>query len=316
MDVSKIMMADVCEEWLNMKRLLIKQSTYAKYRNIVERHIEPDIGAYNLGNLNSYLINSFIYEKMKKGRLDREGELAVKTVRDITTILKSIVKYAEKEYHTENLAGNSVLPKRSRAKFEVLSLKEQKVMEEYLLDNLQEPRCAGLLICLYTGLRIGEICALKWNNIDFESKSITITHTLQRISMPDLETKRKTRIIIDEPKSESSFRAIPIPEKIFNIIRKSSYPYNDEDFFLTNSSKYVEPRNYQYFFRRTLKIMGIREVNFHILRHTFATRCVEVGFDVKTLSEILGHADTSITLNYYIHSSWENKQRQMMLLEG
>lgn len=316
MDVSKIMMTDVCEEWLSMKRLLIKQSTYAKYRNIVERHIEPDMGAYSLSSLNSCLVNSFIYEKMKKGRLDNEGELSAKTVRDITTILKSIVKYAEKEYHTENLAGNSVLPKRSKTKFEVLNLKEQRVMETYLMDNLQEPRCAGLLICLYTGLRIGEICALKWKNINFESKSITVTHTLQRISIPDAENRKKTSVIIDEPKSEASFRTIPIPEKIFKVICKTTYPYAGEEFFLTNSSKYVEPRNYQYFFKRVLKNIGIRKVNFHILRHTFATRCVEVGFDVKTLSEILGHADTSITLNYYIHSSWENKQRQMMLLES
>lgn len=314
MDVSKIMMADVCEEWLDMKRLLIKQSTYAKYRNIVERHIQPGLGECSLTNVNSYLINNFIYQKMRTGRLDKEGKLAAKTVRDIMTILKSIVKYAETEYHTENLAGNSVLPKRSKPKLEVLSSKEQKMIEEYLLNNLEEPRCAGLLVCMYTGLRIGEICALRWDNVNFEDKSITITHTLQRISLPDSEANKKTRIIIDEPKSDSSFRTIPIPEKVYGVIRKSCYPLAGSDFFLTNSSKIVEPRNYQYFFQRSLEKIGMRKVNFHILRHTFATRCVEAGFDVKTLSEILGHADTSITLNYYIHSNWENKKKQMQLL--
>lgn len=315
MKKKEILVSDVCDGWLNMKRLRIKESTYAKYSNIVKKHIKPEMGQLPIDEITSSKVNEFIYYKLHSGRLDRQGALSNKTVRDICTVLKSVIQYAQDEYQINNLANNAVLPKRIKTTFEILDDDERKRLEAYLLENLHEVRCVGLLLCMYTGLRLGEICALRWQNIDLKNETIRICQTMQRISLINEEKGKKTCIILDDPKSSASRRAIPLPRFITPILQNLYFQGYHEEFFLTNTFKYIEPRNYQYFFKRTLIKAGVRNVNFHILRHTFATRCVEVGFDIKTLSEILGHADTSITLNYYVHSTLETKRKQMDLLQ-
>lgn len=313
MEEVKVTIGEVSRQWLDMKKLVVKRSTYAKYESIVKNHILPELGCVELAEVDSGLINAFTTRKLYGTEKSAVG-LAPKTVRDIDTILKSILKYGENEYHIGPLADNTVLPKNKKETAEILTTEEAALMEEYLRLHLTEARYVGLLLGMYTGLRLGELCALRWCDIDFQGQTICVNHTMQRIAEPDRQRQSRTQIILDEPKTASSLRVIPIPKKILSPLRKLRRGAPSDAFFLTNSHKYIEPRNYQYFFKRILRRAHIRDVNFHVLRHTFATRCVEVGMDVKTLSEILGHSNVNITLTYYVHSSLESKRRQINLL--
>lgn len=315
MNVSKVTIKDVSTEWLNMKRLTVKQSTYSRYYHVVKTEILPELGKIALNDLNSSTVNAFTSRKLNGSEENERKPLASKTVRDICTILKSIIKYGENEYRTGPLAENTVLPKNRRESIETLNEKELRRFTEYLWKHQEKVRYAGLLLCLYSGMRIGEICALRWEDIDLEERVIHVTHTIQRIIVPDETSIKRTQIIMDEPKTMSSLRIIPMSNQIYPMMKNLYSTAEDSSFFLTNSEKFIEPRNYQYFFKRVLKKAEVRNVNFHILRHTFATRCVEVGMDVKTLSEILGHSNTNITLTYYVHSSLETKKRQIDMLK-
>lgn len=314
MNVSKITIKDVSIEWLNMKKLTVKQSTYSRYYNVVKTEILPELGDIPLNQLNSSMVNSFTSRKLSGSEPEARKPLASKTVRDICSILKSIIKYGENEYRTGPLAENTVLPKTRRETIETLNEKELKRFTEYLWLHQTKPRYAGLLLCLYSGMRVGEICALKWKDIDLGQRVIYVRHTIQRIIVPDETSVKRTQIIMDEPKTTSSMRVIPLSKQLYLMMKNLHSAAEESSFFLTNSEKFIEPRNYQYFFKRILKKTEIRDVNFHILRHTFATRCVEVGMDVKTLSEILGHSNTNITLTYYVHSSLETKKKQIDML--
>ncbi|MDO4309094.1 MAG: tyrosine-type recombinase/integrase [Eubacteriales bacterium] len=314
MDVSKITIRDVSAEWLGMKKLSVKESTYSKYYCIVKRQIIPELGEVPLEKVNSSLINSFTGRKLGRNQEEDSRVLGNKTVRDINMVLKSIIRYGEREYHMAHLAENTVLPKPKRESIETLTADELDRVSRYLWKHETDARYIGLLLCMYSGMRLGEICALRWKDIDLQEQVIYINHTLQRIPIPDENSIKRTRIIIDVPKTSSSMRVIPISGQIYPSIKNLRGKAGGTDFFLTSSSKFMEPRNYQYFFKRILRKSEVRNVNFHILRHTFATRCVEVGMDVKTLSEILGHSNINITLNYYVHSSMESKKKQINLL--
>lgn len=189
------------------------------------------------------------------------------------------------------------LPKMNQKEIQILSNKEKPKLEKYCIEQ-NSLKSLGILICLNTGLRIGEVCALRWENIDFESKKIHIEKTIERIYSKE---ENKTIVIIDTPKSITSVRTIPINSKLYNILKQIRGKSKKTDFVLTGSSEhYVEPRNYQYHFKEILKRSKVKKYKFHTLRHTFATNCIEAGMDIKSLSEILGHADVSITLNIYM----------------
>lgn len=178
----------------------------------------------------------------------------------------------------------------------------------YLKENLTIKN-AGIMLSLFTGLRLGEVCALKWSNIDLENSILYITTTMQRVQNLSIEGP-KTKVYVSEPKSACSIREIPIPDMLLRLL--ANFSNNGSCYFLTGSSeKFIEPRNLQYHFKTVLKKALIFDMNFHALRHTFATRCIEVGVDIKTLSEILGHANVNITLNRYVHPSLEEKRLNM-----
>ena len=188
---------------------------------------------------------------------------------------------------------------------EVFSDKDRKKMEKYCIQS-KEIRDLGVLISLYTGLRIGEVCALKWSDIDFEKKYIKVNHTLQRVYV----NKRETKVLYDRPKTKKSIRKIPMAKVLYEKLKEISKNYDNEAFVLTGSTKrYYEPLGYRYIYRRILEKCDIEYKRYHQLRHTFATRCIKVGMDVKSLSEVLGHANVSITLNIYVHSSFETKNK-------
>jgi len=169
---------------------------------------------------------------------------------------------------------------------------------------------AGILICLFMGIRIGELCALKWQDIDLEADEIRISKTIQRIKNTEPNPTTKTKIIIDTPKSETSIRAIPIPDFLFKILK--ALKSNNDCYFLTGKpDKFIEPRLYQMKFKKFLEECKIRDVTFHTLRHTFATRAVESGFDTKSLSEIIGHTDINFTYRRYVHPSMIHKKAHL-----
>ena len=249
--------------------------------------------------------------------MESEGKkgngLSTKTVSDVLAIIRNISKFAiRKGIYVANDA-NAVQIRQDIKPMRVLNKAEQRQLCEYILKR-PEACSIGILVCMFTGLRIGEICALRWEDISFSDQSIYIHHTLQRIQM-HRGHGAKTEVIVTTPKSSCSIRKIPLPDEILEILvlnKKASSGY-----VLTNDEyKFIEPRTMQNKFKKILKAAGIENANFHALRHTFATRCVELGFDVKSLSEILGHATVNITMNRYVHPTYEMKKENMKKLSG
>ena len=235
-------------------------------------------------------------------------ELSTKTVRDILCILKAILCYANEEYDCNIKISKIKSPKLVQGNVTILSNREKGRLENYCI-RVNTLKSMGILICLNTGIRIGELCALKWNNIDLDKKILYVNNTLQRVYD---KKQKKTKIIIDVPKTAKSIRQIPISNKLYEILKTIKNKYKDDNFFLTGSSeKFIEPRNYQKYFKNVLRKCRIKSYKFHTLRHTFASNCIEVGMDVKSLSEMLGHSSVEITLNKYVHSNYKLQKKYL-----
>jgi Site-specific recombinase XerD len=303
-------MEHLCLEWLNYMKIGIKESTYARYYDLILKHIVPVLSDVKISRLSNNHINTFIKEKSLYGRLDRKGGLSSKTIYDLLSLLKQIIRYAEKKFYISNFDYDIVSPKQQQQELSVLSLLEQKKLVAYIKKDIN--LCtAGILLSLYTGIRLGELCALQWHDINLESGIIRISKTIQRIKNVDINSKQKTKIIIGKPKSQKSIRTIPLPDFLIECLLLFREKYKSGHYLLSGQSKYVEPRIFQTKFKKCLKRAVIEDKNFHSLRHTFATRAVENGFDIKTLSEILGHSSVRFTLENYVHTSHELKKSNM-----
>ncbi len=291
-----------CEEWLRLERGKVKESTYVKYDTMLRKHVLPKLGGCFPPNINTRLIERFKQELLDEG-------LAAKTVRDILTILHTILKYAAAQYPGIFPVVEISYPKEQKKEVRVLELEEQRRFISYLQTDMDECKF-GILLALLTGLRIGELCALKWENISLKNRTIHVGATMQRLRDLDCSGERKTKIVIGSPKSETSIRTIPLTEKVARLCGQFD-PHCPDAFLVTGTEKFMEPRQVQKRLAKYTKECGLEGVHFHTIRHTFATRCVEAGFELKSLSEILGHANTSITLNRYVHSSMELKRENM-----
>lgn len=286
--------------WLTSAKIRCKKSTYSNYQYTVLARIVPKFAKVKRKSITSEKIDNYTTELLEEGLLP-------KTVKDILIILQQILKYAK-------INVDISMPKVPKKEIQIFKVNEQSRLEEKLLTNL-DLTTFGIYLCLYTGLRIGEICALQWKNIDIDNKKINVKQTITRIKNPDSTAKKKTIVIIDEPKSLSSIREIPIPDFIIPILKELSKNKNDNYFLISGSDKFIETRTYFNKYKKILKLLDLEEYNFHALRHTFATRCVENGCDPKTLSEILGHSNVKITLDRYVHPNYENKVRMMNQLQ-
>lgn len=253
-------------------------------------------------------MNDALFEQFANELLFEE-ELAPKTVKDILVVVRSILDYTAKRFPGTFPTLNINYPKESKKEMRVLSREEQTRFSRFLLDDMDSCKF-GVLLALLTGIRIGELCALRWENISLKDNTIKICSTMQRLKDMNPDQESKTKIVIGSPKSDTSTRTIPISETAAELCRKMN-PQSPAAFVLTGTSHYMEPRTLQYRMERYTEICGLDGVHFHTLRHTFATRCVEVGFEIKSLSEILGHANTTITLDRYVHSSMELKRDNM-----
>lgn len=287
--------------WFMQKKILVKESTLSRYTEIINNYIEPYFGYIYVNKIDNAMIIDYL------NYLVDDVGLSNKTIRDIFSLLKQILNYA-------NININAKPPKYEKSKIRILNKLEQKKIENYICNNLNFYNI-GILLSLYTGIRIGEVCSLRWNSIDFHKKTLTISNTILRIKNLSSNSS-KTKVIINKPKSKSSLRTIPIPSQIFALLLKlkDSIKCND-DYILTNNSKYIEPRTYYYHYKKIMDELGLQGYSFHTLRHTFATRCIETGFDYKTLSEILGHSNIKMTLSFYVHPSDEAKINQMEKLK-
>ncbi len=297
-----------CDQWLTGNRNRLKESTYVKYSTILERHIKPKLGGCFPLGITTGLIQAFSDE------LASEEGLAPKSIKDILVVLHSVLKYTAKQFPGTFPMIEIVYPKETRKEMRVLSREEQERLIKYLLDDMDECKF-GVLIALFTGIRLGELCALRWENVSLKDKTIKIAKTMQRLREVEPSGEAKTRIVIGTPKSDSSVRTIPMTD--FTAELCSHMNQNGRAaYILTGSADYMEPRTLQYRLERYARDCGLEGVHFHTLRHTFATRCVEVGFEIKSLSEILGHSTTTITLERYVHASLELKRSNMTKLSA
>ncbi len=301
--------AQITEEWFESLRPQLKLSSIVKYSNMLNTYILPEFADRNINEITRMEIQIFVNQCLLTGGAHGNG-LSPKTVSGLISLINNISDYAlVNGYNVANFQGISV--RQSQKPMRILSRMEQGKLSKYLYVNMT-PCNLGIIVCLYTGLRIGEVCALKWQDVLFDEQCIYIHQTMQRLQN-EKSQNNKTMIVISPPKSDCSIRYVPIPEEIFSLLKKFSKAENA--FLLTgDTDKFMEPRTLQNRFKAITKSCGIEDVNFHVLRHTFATRCVELGFDIKSLSEILGHSSVNITLNRYVHPSMELKQKNMNML--
>ena len=286
--------------WLNNSKIRNKKSTYSNYQYTIKSRIIPKFAKVKKKTISLEIINKFTADLLGEG-------LAEKSVKHILIILQQILKMGD-------IHIKIPMPKVPKTEIQILKKEEQAKLEKELLINLNETSF-GIYFCLYTGLRIGELCALQWKNIDLDNKKIYVKRTLVRIKNPDENAKKKTVVIIDEPKSSSSIREIPIPDFIIPMLRKLSQDTTPDTFLVSGNEKFIETRTYFNRYKKILSSIDLDDYNFHALRHTFATRCIENGCDPKTLSEILGHSSVKITLERYVHPNYENKVLMMNQLK-
>lgn len=305
-----ILFRDLAQNWLNNIKLRVKESTYSRYYSQLHKHILPFLGRYQASRISTEIIEQFV-GRMLKSRDDGGSGFSPKTAEDILIILKSILKFGKCHVHLEL---HRIKIKKDYKKPLTLTKAAQTRLNQYLIH---EPDCikAGILLSLHTGIRIGELCALRWEDIDLDEQTLHVEKTLQRIQVSKEECfESKTKVIITSPKSMKSIRDIYIPNFLTTILR--TLKGQPSSFFLSGSSRYMEPRTLYNHYKKCLKQCGLSEYNFHSLRHTFATNYVEAGYDVKSLSEILGHSNVKITLERYVHSSSELKRNNMEKMVG
>lgn len=300
--VCRLKFGEVVTLWLESIRNTVKESTYANYLMKMEKHILARLGGITYDKLTVKILNDFVSERLSTG-------LSAKYVSDIAVLIKSVTKFAHRQFGYADKAEFMTLPKREKSsEKQLLNNPQQNILTSHLMNNITLSN-AGMLLAAATGIRIGELCGLKWSDLDFEKSTITVRRTIQRIKSQNGE--KSTKLIVTLPKSRTSLREIPIPEFLQSTLKKLKV--GGDSFILTGNNKFIEPRTMQYRFNNILKRLDLPQVSFHALRHMFATKCVALGIDVKTLSEILGHSSVKITLDRYVHSSMERKQGCMKL---
>lgn len=290
---------DLAEEWLAEKRNYIKESTYALYQYEIENYLLPALGQLRVAEINEQALQETV---LRWGYTKKKG-----TVQNLVALSKQIIKYAmKKEYLKKAEIVIRYAPhqtvQRSR---KILEEKEQLRLVTAILDDLT-PETLGILLCINSGLRIGELCALKWSDVDINEQVIHVTKTMQRICLKD--SVPKSYVAITSPKTESSIRDIPLSHKMCGLLVKIA-DMNPHHYVLTNSEHYIEPRTYRKHYDAFLDMQGISHIKFHSLRHTFATNCIENGADYKVVSEILGHSTINTTLNMYVHPQMSEKRK-------
>ncbi len=290
---------EVAELWKIDKQQYVKRSSISAYQLLVENHIIPAFG--NSHRIEEQEVQAFVLQKLSDG-------LSQKSVKDVLIVLKMILKFGEKKKWLEYRPFNVQFPtQREKSHVEVFNRSHQKVVMNYLQEHFTF-RNLGIYICLSSGMRIGEICALVWDDVDTDSGIIRIRRTIQRIYMID-KGDRKTELLLDTPKTKNSLREIPMSKDLLKMLKPVKKIVNGQFFVLTNDSKPTEPRTYRSYYKNLMGSLNVPLLKFHGLRHSFATRCIESKCDYKTVSVLLGHSNISTTLNLYVHPNIEQKKK-------
>ena len=296
-DVEYLKFGDVVKEWMLVKKNQVKESVFCNYEQKIKYYFKDFFFDKPIIFFRNYDFNGYINSLRKR--------LSDKTIKDIVSLLKQIFKYIEVKYDINFKLSLIKSPTVYQRKIDVFTEREKNRIKAYCLKSTQE-KDVGVLIALFSGIRIGELCGLKWEDIDFENKSINIKRTIQRI----YELEKGTKVVETLPKTATSLRIIPLSNILYAKLKPLSNKHNKEEYILSGKNhKIVEPQAYRYTYKNILKKSRVRIKKFHTLRHTFATNCIKVGMDPKSLSEILGHSNVDITLNLYVHPSFETKKK-------
>lgn len=288
----RITFETLAQNWLDSRRLEVKPATLANYRTLIHTHLLPEFGPRPVSKLTEDDVRGYLIRLADSG-------LAESTRRSIQLTLHMILRSGAHRGLMRPV-DFPPMPTPHRPAVQTFTDEEFFQLENNLLASL-DPAALGILLCMYTGLRIGEVCALRWSEIDLSAGTVTVARTLQRVSGP-----QGTRILIDTPKSAHSVRLVPIPRRLLPLMRVYAAPPGA--YLLTGTAAYMEPRQLQRIFKCILRRAGLRPVKFHTLRHTFATRCAPLT-DPKTLSCLLGHSSVSITMSLYVHPGAEQLRR-------
>ena len=290
---------EIAAAWKEYKRPYVKQSTMAAYVLILENHILPYFGDGD--SLHEQEVQAFVLQKLERG-------LSVKTVKDVLIVLKMVMKFGVKNEWMTYYEWDIKYPTTSTSKeLEVLSVANHRKILNYIQSHFTFTGL-GIYISLSTGLRIGEICALKWSDINIADGTITVSRTIERIYVIEGE-KKHTELIINTPKTKNSCREIPMSKELLAMIKPLKKVDNEDFYVLTNNERPTEPRTYRNYYNGLMVKLDIPKLKYHGLRHSFATRCIEAGCDYKTVSVLLGHSNISTTLNLYVHPNMEQKKR-------
>ena len=295
----KTSFSEVAALWKADKKQYVKKSTYAAYALLIQSHLLPELGEQD--EISEESVQSFVNQKLESG-------LSQKSVRDILVVLKMILRFGAKRGYWPSRQIDIIFPtERERQDIEVLTLANQRQLMSYVKEHFTFLNL-GIFICLNAGLRIGEVCALQWDDIDVASGVIHVGKTIQRIYLVDGQEKY-TELIIDKPKTKNSIRDIPMTRDLLSLIRPLKKIVRGDYYVLTNSAAPTEPRTYRTYFNKLQKELGLPKMRFHGLRHSFATRCIESKCDYKTVSVLLGHSNISTTLNLYVHPNMDQKRK-------
>lgn len=294
--------AEWLDIWLeNYIKPSVKVRTYERYALIIDKHISTDVGKCEISELSALVLQNFITKLLESGNCKTGNGLSANSVNAIISVLQSSLQTAHLIGVANEYTANKIKrPKLKEKPVECFTLAEQKQIEQAILNGKKD-KLYGIILCLYSGLRIGELIALQWSDIDFAKGTLTVSKSCH---------DGKNGLIIDEPKTATSRRTIPLPKQLMPLV-KMLKKRSDSDFVVSSHGKPVSVRSYQRSFELLLKKLDIPHRGFHSLRHTFATRAIECGMDVKTLSEILGHKNPTVTLNRYAHSLMEHKADMM-----
>ena len=287
--------------WKEDKKQYVKRSTFVAYTLLIENHILPTFGEMAL--VEEQDVQTFVFRKLNEG-------LSHKTIKDILIVLKMILRFGAKNQMTEYRQIDIKFPtERDKHSIDILNRSHQKQIMEYIRLHFTFKNL-GIYICLSAGMRIGEICALTWDDLDVENGIIHVRKTIQRIYVIE-EHRKYTEVILDTPKTKNSIREIPMTKNLLKMIRPIKKIVNGNFYVLTNEPKPTEPRTYRNYYKQFMQSLGLPLMKFHGLRHSFATRCIESKCDYKTVSVLLGHSNISTTLNLYVHPNLEQKKRCM-----
>ena len=297
------------KEWLpvwleNYVKPTAKEKTYTRYSEVVTQHLIPRIGELGMSEVTPLMLQQMVTELSAHGNLRTGGGLSANTVNAIVTVIQAALQVAYRlGYLPEYTADKVKRPKAAEKQIECFTVEEQKKIEAAALAD-RRPKMFGIVLCLYTGLRIGELLALAWSDIDFAKGEISVNKSCH-------DSKKDGRYcrLTEAPKTPTSRRIVPIPKQLLPLLREQKK--KSSSVFVIGEDKVQTVRSYQYSFSLLLRRVGIPHRGFHALRHTFATRALECGMDVKTLSEILGHKNPTVTLNRYVHSLMPHKHEMM-----